>query len=96
MIVISAVIYVIIWKLFNSYPIAVIIERLAIIIFMLMIYKKLPNIQKIYKKLWNRNDNKDKKIKSTTFRAINIVIFNISFFIINLGMIFMLIQKGGV
>jgi len=63
---------------------------------MLMIYKKLPNIQKIYKKLWNRNNNKDKKIKSTTFRAINIVIFNISFFIINLGMIFMLIQKGGV
>ena len=95
MIVISAVIYMIIWKLFNSYPIALIVERLAIIIFMLMIYKKLPNIQKIYKKLWNRNDSKDKKIKSTTFRAINIVIFNISFFIINLGMIFMLIQKGG-
>lgn len=37
--------------------------------FVLLFRNKLYNIQKLYKKLWNRNDKKPKKIKYTTFRA---------------------------
>ena len=35
-----------------------------------------------------------KKIKSTTFRALNVVVFNFMFFIINLCMIFILMNGG--
>lgn len=49
--------------------------------------KKLSLIQKLYKKLWNRNDKIKKRIKSTTFRSMNVVIFNFMFYIINIGMV---------
>lgn len=55
---------------------------------------KLCNIQKLYKHHWNRNDKINTKIKSTTFRCLNIVIFNIMFYAINAGMIYaVLIRK---
>ena len=46
----------------------------------------LPKIPKLYSKYWNRT-NIPKNIKSTTFRALNLVIFNLMFFLINVGMI---------
>lgn len=58
---------------------------------------RLNRIQKIYKKFWNRDD-KPKAIKSTTFRSLNIVIFNVMFVIFNVGMIYALFynsMKGG-
>jgi len=88
MIAISAIVYTTVWKLFNYYPIAVVFDRALMVVFMLLFYKKLPNIQKLYKSLWNRSSNKSKKIKSTTFRAINTVAFNLMFLIINIGMVF--------
>ena len=88
LILISFVSYFIIWKTIGNYLIAAIINRLLLIIFLLITHKKLYNIQKLYKKLWNRQDNKKHKVKSTTFRAINVVVFNLLFFIINLGIIF--------
>lgn len=65
-----------------------ILNRIILIIFFIFSYKKLPSIQKIYKKFWNRNDKEKKKMKSATFRSINVVIFNIMFYIINLGMVY--------
>ena len=47
----------------------------------------LPNINKMYNKYWNRNDKLPKKIKSTTFRALNLVLFNLSFVILNIAII---------
>lgn len=88
LIIISFVSYFIVWGTIKNYLIAVIINRLFLIIFLVITHKKLYNIQKLYKKLWNRQDNKKYKIKSTTFRAVNVVVFNLLFFIINLGMIF--------
>lgn len=88
LILISFVSYFIIWQTIGNYLIAAIINRLFLIIFLLITHKKLYNIQKLYKKLWNRQDNKKYKVKSTTFRAINVVVFNLLFFIINLGIIF--------
>lgn len=67
-----------------------IINRVILIIFFIFLYDKLPYIQKVYKKLWNRNDKVKNKIKSATFRSINVVIFNLIFYIINLGMMYML------
>ena len=69
---------------------AVIFGRILIFTFLFVMKSKLHLIQDVYKKLWNRNDKIKKKIKSTTFRAINVIIFNLMFYIINLGMLYML------
>ena len=54
----------------------------------LFIFKnKLSKLDNLYKKLWNRSKIKY-KMKSTTFRALNLVIFNISFIVINLSILF--------
>ena len=53
---------------------------------------KLCYIQKLYKRLWNKN-NTPKRIKSTTFRSINVFIFNIMFYVINIGMVYALLIK---
>ena len=75
-----------IWNL--DYTICVILNRIFVFTSIILVRDKLHNIQNIYKKLWNRNDKVKKKIKSTTFRSLNVVIFNTIFFIINAGMIF--------
>lgn len=94
-ILICAILYFIIWFTFNNYLIYAILTRIFMFAFLFLFRNKLNKIQKVYKKLWNRNDKK-KGMKTTTFRSLNIVIFNIIFYIINIGMIFMIIQNGGV
>ncbi len=96
LIITSAILYGIFWKLTNNYLLYVVVHRFVLFTILCLVRNKLPIIQKVYKKLWNRDDTKRKPIKSTTFRALNVVLFNVSFFVINLGAIFMLIQKGGV
>lgn len=91
-----SVLYFIIWETINNFIIYVILNRLLLILFLIIFHNKLYKIQKLYKRLWNRNDKNKNKIKSTTFRAINVVIFNIIFYIINLGMLFIIFQNGGV
>ena len=59
-------------------------------LFVFGLNNKLYNIQKLYKKLWNRNDLVKKKIKTTTFRALNIVIFNVLFVILDFLIYFLL------
>ena len=54
----------------------------------LLFSKKLNKIQKMYKTFWNRNDKIKKKMKSTTFRALNLFLFNILFYIINTILVF--------
>ena len=88
--------YFIVWKTVNNYMVYVILNRICIFLFLIIFRKKLPKIQKLYKKLWNRNDTANKKMKSTTFRALNLVVFNIMFYIINVCMIFIIYQNGGV
>lgn len=66
----------------------VIINRIVIFLFLYIFRNKIKNIQNFYKILWNRNDKISKKIKSTTFRSMNIVVFNFMFFIINFGLAF--------
>ena len=72
----------------NFYILYTIITRILMFLSLFILKDKLYLIQNLYKKIWNRNDKIKKKIKTTTFRGLNIVIFNIIFYIINLGMIF--------
>ena len=60
--------------------------KILLFLFIFLNRKKLYKITKIYKNFWNRNDKINKKMKTTTFRSINIVIFNVMFYIINIGM----------
>lgn len=90
------ILYFLIWHTVNDYLLYVILNRVCLIGFLILFYDKLPKIQTLYKNLWNRNDNKKTKMKSTTFRAVNLVIFNIMFYIINLGILFTLFIGRGV
>lgn len=94
--IISIVSYFIVWKTVNIYYVALALNRILIILFLILTYNKLYKIQNLYKRFWNRNDKIKKKMKSTTFRALNLVIFNIMFYIINICMIFIIRQNGGV
>lgn len=67
-----------------------VVQKVVLFVLLFLIRHKLPNIQKLYKHLWNRNDKVPKFMKSTTFRCINLVVFNIMFYLINIVMIFSL------
>ena len=95
LILISFISYFIIWATLSNYYIAVILCRILLFTFLVIFHKKLCKIQKLYKLLWNRTSKKPIKMKSATFRAVNLIIFNIMFYIINLGMIFTLFIGRG-
>lgn len=72
----------------DNYVIYAILTRMIMFGFLFLFKNKLYKIQEIYKKIWNRNDATKKKIKSTTFRCLNLVVFNGMFYLINLGLIY--------
>lgn len=84
LIVISAISYL---GSFGNMMICSIASRILMFVLLLSFRHLLPKIDDLYKKLWNRSENKY-KMKSTTFRALNVVIFNVSFVLINLGLMF--------
>jgi len=77
----------------DNYYVLFVIERILMFGILFLLKNKLPKLQNIYKKLWNRNDKEKKKIKSTTFRCINIIIFNLTFYIINILMLYCLYRN---
>lgn len=81
---------------FTNYITSCIINRILLFSVLFIFNFKLEKIQKIYKKFWNRDNKENKKIKSTTFRSLNIFVFNLIYFIINAGMIYaiFLLKKG--
>ena len=81
---------------FTNYIISCIVNRILLFSILFAFNSKLEKIQKIYKKFWNRDNKENKKIKSTTFRSLNIFVFNLIYFIINAGMIYaiFLLKKG--
>ena len=95
--ILSAFSFFIMYFTYKNIILANIICKTLLLIFIILTRNKLINITKLYKKFWNRNDSIKKKMKTTTFRAINIVTFNIIFYIINIGMtICLLLRKWGV
>lgn len=91
----SAVMYLISHNTYHNTYISSLLHKIILFIFLFVFKNKLYNIQKLYKKIWNRNFNKTYKIKTTTFRALNVVAFNIMFFIINFGMLLVILFKSG-
>ncbi len=89
----SAILYLIVWKTVNVFMVYVILHRIVLFLILILFKDKLPKIQNLYKKLWNRNDGVPKKMKSTTFRSLNLVVFNLMFYIINLGILYMLFTR---
>lgn len=71
----------------KSYYVSLIINRIILIVFLILFHNKLKCIQKFMKKKWNRKQN-SRGIKSTTVRCINLFLFNILFYFINIIMIF--------
>ena len=72
----------------DNYIIYAVLTRIIMFGLLFLFKDKLYKIQEVYKKIWNRNDATKKKIKSTTFRCLNLVVFNIMFYVINLGLIY--------
>jgi len=87
LIAISAICFIIISITFKNIYIALILKTILMFLF---IYIFKGNINKTYQKFykyWNRHNN-PKVMKSLTLRNISIIIFNVMFWIINLGMIY--------
>ena len=88
MLLINFIVYIIIANTIKQFIAYAIISRILLFMLLFFIRNKLYNITKLYHKLWNRHDNIPKKIKTTTFRSINIVIFNITFYLVHLILLF--------
>lgn len=87
LIFISIFSYLVIYFTINNYFVALYLNRILIIIFMFL---SKNSIRKLYLKfisLWNRHYFKE-EMKSLTLRNTSIIIFNLMFWVINLGMIF--------
>lgn len=91
---IVSVLYVFLIYPFVSNPVLhVIINRIILIGSIVLLNKRLYKIQGLYKKFWNRNDKITKKIKTTTFRSINLIVFNVMFYVINVGLIYCILNR---
>lgn len=90
--VISAIWYGIIYFTIKNIIVCNVLAKSSLFIFLHIIKSKLPKIQNVYKLLWNRNDKIPKHMKSTTFRCINVILFNFMFFVINSYVIFFIIR----
>lgn len=90
--VISAIWYGIIYFTIKNIIVCNVLAKSSLFIFLYIIKSKLPKIQNVYKLLWNRNDKIPKHMKSTTFRCINVILFNFMFFVINSYVIFFIIR----
>ena len=93
--IISVICYFIIFVTIQNIIISTLLAKIILFIFLFAMKTKLCNIQKMYKYLWNRNDKLPKFMKSTTFRCINIILFNIMFYVINSFILFAIFWYGG-
>ena len=92
--IISIAVFIICDIFTDSMMLGNIIQKVCLFIALFNIRHKLPKIEKLYHRLWNRSKIKY-FMKSTTFRAINVIVFNLMFYMINICMIFILLKKGG-
>ena len=87
LIALSAIVYIIHIHTYNNYDIARIINRISLFLFLYLSRNKIRELYKKFYSHWNRHNN-PKAIKSLTLRNISIIIFNLMFWIINLGMVY--------
>lgn len=87
LIIISAVVFLVGRQLFESFYIAIFINRFLLFSFVLLFKDRIHNYYKKFCSLWNRH-NSPKVIKSLTLRNISVIAFNLMFYTINAGMIY--------
>ena len=87
-IIISMISYIMVAATIKDIIVCNVLAKIMLFIILYFSRNKLYKIQNMYKKFWNRNDKIPKPMKSTTFRCINLVLFNIMFFIINNSILF--------
>lgn len=87
-IITSMISYIIITITIKDIIVCNILAKIILFIILYVSRNKSYKIQNMYKKFWNRNDKIPKPIKSITFRCINLILFNIMFFIINNSILF--------
>ena len=75
-----------------KYFYALIINRIILFSFLFFIKNKINLIYKNYYLKWNRKDNMT-KIRSLTLRNISVIIFNLMFYVINIGLIYAILTK---
>jgi len=90
----SIIVGAIFWLWLNNFLLSVIIQKIVLFAILFLIKDKLNVLQNIYKNWWNRNDSIKKPIKSTTFRAVNVIVFNVMFVIINMCLIISAMMGG--
>lgn len=82
-------------QLISNMIIGNILQKICLFVFLFTTKHKLPKIQNVYKKFWNRNDKIPKPMKSVTFRCINLVLLNIMFYLINGFVLYFIFWYGG-
>ncbi len=90
LIISSMISYILILFTIKNFYIALILNRILLFGTFILYKNKLNNIYLKIAKLWNRHNYKN-KIRSLTVRNIAIIIFNLSFYLINIGMIITII-----
>ena len=86
LIIASFISYMIIQSTVNVYIVALILSRVLMFLILFFIRNKINEYYKKFYSLWNRHKNPN-KIRSLTLRNISIIIFNIMFYVINIGML---------
>lgn len=81
--------------LFNTnYITVLIINRILLFGFLFLIKNKINSLYKKYYKNWNRKEKGSVvKIRSLTLRNISLIVFNLMFYIINIGLTYIILLK---
>lgn len=87
LIAVSVISYTIIYFTIRQYIVALILNRVLLFITLYFSKDVIRNKYKAFCSLWNRH-NIPNQIKSLTLRNISIIIFNLMFWLINIGMAF--------
>lgn len=74
--------------IFNiKYVYALIINRIVLFLLLFVIKDKINLIYQKYYSRWNRSKDKT-KVRSLTLRNVSVIVFNLMFYIINIGLIY--------
>lgn len=83
--IICGISYFSIYFTIKNYYVSLILSRIFMIIFFILFGDKINKKYISFYSLWNRHKNKN-KIRSLTLRNISIIVFNLMFYFINIGL----------
>lgn len=86
LIAVSILSYMAVYFTIGNYIVAYIIQRVILFVVLFLLKNKLNGWYRKFNSLWNRRPNA--KIRSLTVRNISVIIFNLMFYFINIGMIY--------